>query len=97
MSSDASQEPIVKADEKPSDHINVRVVSQDGNEVYFKIRKSTPMKKLMAAYCGRQSVSEDAIRFLVNGQRILPDQTPNSLDLEDNDIIDAVLAQTGGR
>ena len=52
---------------------------KDGNEVYFKIRKNTPMKKLMAAYCGRQSVSEDAIRFLVNGQRILPDQTPNSV------------------
>merc|ERR1712039_908726 len=84
-------------DTKPStDHINLRVVAQDGNEVYFKIRKTTPMKKLMGAYCERQGVSLDSIRFLFNGQRIQPEQDPSVLDMEDNDVIDAVLAQVGG-
>merc|ERR1712039_489975 len=85
------------AETKPStDHINLRVVAQDGNEVYFKIRKTTPMKKLMGAYCERQGVTMDSIRFLFNGQRIQPEQDPSQLDMEDNDVIDAVLAQTGG-
>eukprot|EP00339_Tiarina_fusa_P004581 CAMPEP_0117042784 /NCGR_PEP_ID=MMETSP0472-20121206/29773_1 /TAXON_ID=693140 ORGANISM="Tiarina fusus, Strain LIS" /NCGR_SAMPLE_ID=MMETSP0472 /ASSEMBLY_ACC=CAM_ASM_000603 /LENGTH=111 /DNA_ID=CAMNT_0004754117 /DNA_START=19 /DNA_END=354 /DNA_ORIENTATION=- len=79
-----------------TDHINLRVVAQDGNEVYFKIRKTTPMKKLMGAYCERQGVAMDSIRFLFNGQRIQPEQDPSQLDMEDSDVIDAVLAQTGG-
>ena len=50
--------------------------SQDGNEVFFKIRKTTPMKKLMSAYCERQGVTPDSIRFLFHGQRIQPEQDP---------------------
>jgi len=91
------------------DHIQLRVVAQDGNEVYFKIKKTTPMKKLMDAYCDRmgaprRSIGEKnghldrgAVRFLYNGQRLQDDQTPEILDMEDNDIIDVMHAQTGGR
>ena len=52
------------------------------------------MKKLMGAYCDRQGVSMESIRFLYNGQRMQNEQTPEMLDMEDNDIIDAVLAQS---
>ena len=80
------------------------------------------MKKLMGAYCERQGVSPDSIRFLFNGERIQPEQDPTvvcspfpsslcsefivylfillllllftQLDMEDNDVIDAVLAQS---
>jgi len=76
--------------------INLRVVSQDGNEVYFKIKKQTPLRKLMDAYCQRQAIDSNSIRFLYDGQRIQADQTPKELEMEDNDIIDAVLQQTGG-
>jgi len=76
--------------------INLRVVSQDGNEVYFKIKKQTPLRKLMDAYCQRQAIDSNSIRFLYDGQRIQAEQTPKELDMEDNDIIDAVLQQTGG-
>jgi len=76
--------------------INLRVVSQDGNEVYFKIKRQTPLRKLMDAYCQRQAIDQNSIRFLYDGQRIQAEQTPKELDMEDNDIIDAVLQQTGG-
>jgi small ubiquitin-related modifier len=76
--------------------INLRTVSQDGNEVYFKIKKITPLKKLINSYCERQSISSSNVRFLYNGQRILDEQTPKSLEMEDNDVIDVVLQQTGG-
>jgi len=81
---------------KESDHINLRVSSQDGSEVFFKIRKNTPMRKLMDAYCARQSIALNSVRFLYDGQRINPEQTPKDLDMEDNDLIDVVLQQTGG-
>lgn len=52
---------------------------QEGNEVYFKIKRSTPLRKLMDAYCQRQSKSADSIRFLYDGQRVLPDSTPEEV------------------
>ena len=76
--------------------VNLKVVSQDGNEVYFKIKKHTMLKKLVDAYCTRQGVSPSSIRFLYDGRRIQPDQTPKDLAMEDGDIIDAMLQQTGG-
>lgn len=77
-----------------SEHINLRVVAHDGGEVYFKIKQSTTLGKLMAAYCDRQSISPNAIRFLFDGQRLKDHQTPKDLNMEDNDIIDAALQQT---
>jgi len=50
----------------------------------------------MDAYCQRQGISQNSIRFLYDGQRIQPERTPKELDMEDSDIIDAVLQQTGG-
>ena len=32
-------------------HINIKVKAQDGTEIYFKIKRSTQLKKLMDAYC----------------------------------------------
>ncbi|XP_021078085.1 small ubiquitin-related modifier 2-like [Mus pahari] len=50
------------ADEKPkkgvktenNDHINLKVVGQDGSVVQCKIKRHTPLSKLMKAYCERQ-------------------------------------------
>lgn len=50
-------------DEKKDDHINLRVVSQDSNEVFFKIKRTTPLRKLMDAYCARNSLANDAGAF----------------------------------
>ena len=32
-------------------HINIKVKAQDGTEIFFKIKRSTQLKKLMDAYC----------------------------------------------
>ena len=69
---------------------------KDGNEVFFKIKKTTPLSKLIGAYIQRQGVNGESIRFLFDGNRIGPDQTPEELNMEENDVIDAVLMQTGG-
>ena len=34
-------------------HINIKVKAQDGTEIYFKIKRTTQLKKLMDAYCQR--------------------------------------------
>ena len=40
-------------DSKESEHINLKVTGQDGSVVHFKIKKNTPLRKLMGAYCNR--------------------------------------------
>ncbi|XP_076958631.1 small ubiquitin-related modifier 1-like [Bidens hawaiensis] len=83
-------------DQSSSAHINLKVKSQDGNEVFFRIKRNTQLKKLMNAYCDRQSLQMNAIAFLFDGRRLQAEQTPEQLEMEEGDEIDAMLHQTGG-
>ena len=67
----------------------------DGTEVFFKCKKTTKLEKLMDAYCQRQGVNVHSIRFLFDGNRINGRQTPEDLEMEDGDIIDAMVEQMG--
>ncbi|XP_055431087.1 small ubiquitin-related modifier 2 isoform X4 [Bubalus kerabau] len=57
---------LAMADEKPkegvktenNDHINLKVAGQDGSVVQFKIKRHTPLSKLMKAYCERQILDQ---------------------------------------
>jgi len=94
MSEDAQPKQETKAE--GSDHINLRVTGQDGSVVQFKIKKHTPLRKLMQAYCDRQGQSMSNIRFRFDGQAINQEDTPNKLEMEDEDTIDVFTQQTGG-
>ncbi|XP_074650247.1 small ubiquitin-related modifier 3-like [Tubulanus polymorphus] len=84
-------------DVKPgSEHINLKVSGQDGSIVHFKIRKSTPLKKLMQAYCDRQGVSYKQVRFVFDGNRVNEGDTPSLLEMDDEDTIEVFQQQTGG-
>ncbi len=55
----------------------------------FKIKKSTPLRKLMAAYGPRLGLQASQVRFTVDGECIAPDDTAKDLGLLDKDVIDA--------
>jgi hypothetical protein len=46
------------------------------------------MQKLMEAYCERQGLHMDNTMFSLDGVRIMKDDTPDGLELEDQDTID---------
>merc|ERR1712113_513154 len=73
-----------------------KVKDQQGSEVQFKIKKSTPLRKLMDAYCSRLGLTASQVRFMVDGERISADDTAEKLGLEDEDLIDVAMEQTGG-
>lgn len=88
-------------DTKPKDEgeaktINLKVATQDGNEIFFKCKMTTPLSKLMNAFCQRQGVTMNSVRFLFDGSRINVDQTPKDLEMEDGDTIDVMVQQEGG-
>ena len=61
------------------EHINLKVVTQDGNEIYFKCKQTTLLKKLMDAFCRLQRVSSNSVRFLFDGNRINETHTPQQV------------------
>lgn len=85
-----------QVDEKPENtHINLKV--SDGTaEIFFKIKKRAHMSRLMKAFCERQGKEMSSLRFLIDGTRILPENTPAELELEDGDTIEAHNEQLGG-
>ncbi|KAI8138533.1 ubiquitin-related domain-containing protein [Fennellomyces sp. T-0311] len=87
---------VDKKEPGASEHINIKVVGGDNNEVFFKIKQTTPLRKLMDAYCERQGKSLDSVRFLYDGHRVLATDTPQRLDMDDGDTIDVMVEQIGG-
>ncbi|OAP54111.1 hypothetical protein AYL99_11646 [Fonsecaea erecta] len=74
--------------------LNLRVTDGD-NQIYFKIRGNTKLNKLMQAFCERQGKDSKSARFLFDGQKLNPGDTPDQLDMEDGDMIEVQEEQIG--
>merc|ERR1711935_1219239 len=90
MSGDEAKAP------EGNEPITIRVRDQTGEETFFKIKKTTKMNKVFQTYANRKGVQLGSLRFLLDGERIEPEQTPKMLELDDQDQIDCMLEQSGG-
>lgn len=80
MSDNGSPHP--KHDEpQPSEHLNVKV-TDNNNEVFFKIKRSTQLKKLMDAFCERSGKNRKSVRFLFDGQRVVDQDSPDTVSCQ---------------
>ncbi|TVY49049.1 Small ubiquitin-related modifier [Lachnellula occidentalis] len=95
-------EPGSPVPEKPEafvnkpEALNIKVRDQDGNEMIFKIKGHTRMQKVIDAYCKSNSIDPLSRRFTIEGHRIQKDDTPDSLEMEDEDIVEVFVEQQGG-
>lgn len=62
----------------PTEHLNIKV-TDNNNEVFFKIKRSTHLKKLMDAFCDRQGKQLSTVRFLFDGTRVRPEDSPDTV------------------
>jgi small ubiquitin-related modifier len=69
--------PAPAREGNPSAVVSIKLVNQDGNEVFFQMKRTTPFDKLMVAFCQRQGICINSVRFLFNGARLTPELTPN--------------------
>ncbi|KAG6032246.1 hypothetical protein E4U19_007610 [Claviceps sp. Clav32 group G5] len=90
----ASPEERVEAPAS-SEHLNIKV-TDNNNEVYFKIKRSTKLEKLMNAFCERQGKLITSVRFLFDGARVQPTDTPDALEMADGDTLEVHQEQVGG-
>ncbi|KAM4059375.1 ubiquitin-2 like rad60 SUMO-like domain-containing protein [Hirsutella rhossiliensis] len=79
----------------PSEHLNIKV-TDNNNEVFFKIKRSTKLEKLMNAFCERQGKNINSVRFLFEGARVQPTDTPDTLEMQDGDTLEVHQEQVGG-
>jgi hypothetical protein len=94
-SSAPAEAPEAKPEQKPGS-LEIKIKDQNENETFFRIKKHTKLGKVFEAYCNRQSLTRNTVRFLFEGTRVQENDTPEGLDIEDGDMIQAVLEQVGG-
>jgi ribosomal protein L21E len=61
-----------------SEHLNIKV-TDNNNEVFFKIKRTTALGKLMNAFCDRQGKNISSVRFLFDGQRVTAQDNPDTV------------------
>ncbi|EEU47662.1 uncharacterized protein NECHADRAFT_102348 [Fusarium vanettenii 77-13-4] len=78
-----------------TEHLNIKV-TDNNNEVFFKIKRTTKLEKLMGAFCERQGKALNSVRFLFDGTRVQPTDTPDALEMQDGDTLEVHQEQVGG-
>lgn len=91
-------EGIVRSGHAPAEEhepITIRIRDQAGEVTFFRVKKDTLMSNIFNCYATRKGVDLKNLRFLLDACNIIPNSTPKSLELEDHDLIDVILEQTG--
>jgi len=73
--------------------IKLTVSGLDGNQILFRIKKTTKMDKLMRSYSNRIGVPIAPLRFLFDGRRINYNETAIDVGMVDGDVIHVFLEQ----
>mmetsp|Transcript_10789 Transcript_10789/g.34329 ORF Transcript_10789/g.34329 Transcript_10789/m.34329 type:complete len:95 (+) Transcript_10789:85-369(+) len=91
-SSDVKPDGAAGSDEM----IMITLKDHDDKTTHFRIKRTTRLAKVFQAYAQRQGVDIAQYRFLLDGDRLAPDQTPESAGMEDGDQVDVMAMQEGG-
>ena len=76
--------------------LNIRVKDQQGGEISFKVKKSTPFSKIFDAYATRHNLDVSQLRFFFDGARVYRERTPKMFEMEDNDVMEVMIQSFGG-
>jgi small ubiquitin-related modifier len=72
-----------------NDNVTIRVKDKtSGDGIMFTIKKITKMKKVFKVYAQVKGIEESSLCFMLDGERVGDDDTPELLELEDDDQID---------
>ncbi|KAK0106277.1 hypothetical protein ONS96_003917 [Cadophora gregata f. sp. sojae] len=79
--------------------IKIKVIGVDstpGSFVYFILKPSAPLSKVMRSYCQTEQKAYERVRFLYDGSSIREEDTCESLEMQSGDVIIVHPVQTGG-
>jgi len=96
----SDQEPAQGIDRKVSSsnqYIRIRVITSDRtNEIHFRLKYDIPMIRMKRAYASKFGLNADELRFVFDGLRITDNDTPKTLRMADEDVVEIYQERTGG-
>ncbi|KAL8277492.1 hypothetical protein RQP46_010122 [Phenoliferia psychrophenolica] len=90
--SDDDDDSESQATKKKGPQISLSISSHSHDPVQFLVKRSIKMRKVFASI----GVDGGSLRFSLDGERIGGEDTPDSLEMDDDDEISAHAEQIGG-
>lgn len=88
---------VVEDKSAADEYIRLRVITSDlTNEVHFRVKSATALGRLKRSYCSKLGFQVEELRFVFDGHRITDDDTPKSLGMINDDVIEIYQERTGG-
>lgn len=85
------------AKDKTNESMQLKVGDASGEVWTFKLKKSTKLGKVFKEYSTRSNASSaQKLRFIYKGRTLSDQDTPESLEMGDNEAIEVFSAQVGG-
>lgn len=79
-----------------SPKLKLQFQEQNGQTVFIMVSSQMPFSKIFKGYTTKRNVDPRSVRFLFDGTRINETDTPKSLEMQNEDVIDVLAQQTGG-
>lgn len=79
-----------------AESITLKIFGLDGSTIRFKAKKETPLGRLFAKYCDTIGITKEATRFRFDGLAVRDSDTPSTLEMVEDDIIEVYWRQIGG-
>ncbi|KAK1073593.1 hypothetical protein LTR12_005099 [Friedmanniomyces endolithicus] len=76
--------------------ITIIFADVNGFELSFRLKQHTKLGKAMEAFAKRTERDPGTLRFLFEGERLLPESTTESMGMEDGDRVEVHHEQIGG-
>ncbi|KAI0315485.1 ubiquitin-related domain-containing protein [Amylostereum chailletii] len=71
-------------------------INYEGNPITVKVKANMQFKKIFEVAEQKFGKESGTFKFVFEGERVLPQDTPAGRGMEDGDVIDAHLEQLGG-
>lgn len=79
------------------EYVRIRILHSDtGGEVCFRVKAATALGRLKRSYCKKLGLAVEEFRFIYDGHRITDEDTPEKLQMVNDDIIETYRENTGG-
>lgn len=77
-------------DELEGDKIPFMIMDDRGHCVFFKMLKEAPFTDVFEHYCDHKNLERRTVNFKLNGQTVLDSDTPLTMHMEDDDVMDCL-------
>ncbi|XP_072044484.1 LOW QUALITY PROTEIN: NFATC2-interacting protein-like [Amphiura filiformis] len=75
------------------DCVEIKIQGQDRtSKMKYTLQKDRPMREIMAKYSQSSGVALDKLKFLFDGDVIDPSQTPEDLDMDEENAVDVIIS-----